>query len=110
MTALPPEHQLLLQSPHPLIPAASSSWLSNRIAPWQTLTPTPTNLRQGPIPHLLEPLLMDTWSDTLQMARRLLFPPADFVQQGYGPAGHAKRLLQRTTLAAGQLLKLLRGK
>jgi hypothetical protein len=96
-------------SPNPLIPT-TSSWLSQRIAGWQTLTPPQSNLRQGPIPHLLELLLMDSWADSLHMAGRILFPPADFVQEGYGSAGYGKRLLHRTGLATGQLLKLLRGK
>jgi hypothetical protein len=90
-------------------------WLADKMAGWQSLQPGRTSLKQGPLPKLLELLLMDSLGDSLRLAGRLIAPPVEFVSQGYGykdsqTAGYGKRLRQRVGLAAGQLVKVLRDK
>ena len=90
-------------------------WLAHKTAGWQSLQPGRSSLKQGPLPKLLELLLMDSLGDSLRLAGRLIAPPSEFVSQGYGheeskTAGYGKRLRQRLGLAAGQFVKVLRDK
>lgn len=100
----------------PVPPAARSrtqKWLANKVNGWQSLEPANTALQKGPLPKLVELALMDSISDSLRLAGRLIAPPPDFVSQGYGngenkTTGYGKRLIQRISLAAGQLVKVVK--
>ncbi|MFZ0548968.1 MAG: nucleotidyltransferase family protein [Candidatus Promineifilaceae bacterium] len=101
----------------PLIPRSRTQrWLANKIGGWQTtLQSTSTSLEKGPLGKLMELPLMDSMGDSLHLAGRLIAPPPEFVSQGYGDgdnkkAGYGKRLFQRLTLAAGQLVKVVRNR
>ncbi len=101
---------------HPRIPA--TRWrlgLTGRLAGWRGLEPA-HRPRSGPVARLLELLLMDSWGDTVRLARRLLVPPPDFVSQGQ-PSGrpelarrYLRRLGRRTRIALAQLRGLARGR
>jgi hypothetical protein len=72
-------------------------------------------LQKGPLPKLVELLLVDSLGDSLRLAGRLIAPPPEFVSQGYGggenkTASYGKRLIQRLSLAADQLVKVVRNR
>lgn len=97
------------------IPARSrpQQWLANKVNDWQTLQPANAALQKGPLPKLVELTLMDSVGDSLRLAARLIAPPPEFVSQGYGDGGnkktgYGKRLVQRLSLAAGQLVKVVK--
>jgi hypothetical protein len=74
---------------------------------WNSLHPNTRPAHNGPIARLREMLLLDSPGAALALGRRLLFPPASFVDAGYGsgPAGYARRLWQRARIAAAQLFQ-----
>jgi hypothetical protein len=74
---------------------------------WNSLHPNTRPPHDGPIARLRELLLLDTPGAALALGRRLLFPPASFVDAGYGtgPGGYARRLWQRTRIAAAQIFQ-----
>jgi hypothetical protein len=100
----------------PVQPPARSrtqKWLANKVNVWQTLQPAGAALQKGPLPKLIELALMDSMGDSLRLAGRLIAPPPEFVSQSYGngenkTTGYGKRLIQRLSLAAGQLVKVVR--
>lgn len=80
--------------------------LTHRLASWDTLERRPNPPSEGPLPNLIELLLMDTWSHSLRMAYRLLFPPPQFLAQFYGSEQkhtYGRRFLTRTHRLARQL-------
>jgi hypothetical protein len=97
-------------------PPSAAPWrarLAARVGGWRELAPPAEGLRQGPLPRLIELALMDSWADTVAMAWRLLFPPADFVRAGYSghgsaAGGYGRRIYRRARLAAAQLAHLRR--
>lgn len=100
----------------PTIPRSrAQKWLANKTGGWQTLQPGRPALQKGPLAKLMELCLMDSVADSLRLAGRLIAPPPEFVNQGYGDgenktAGYGKRLLQRFGLAAGQLVKVVKNR
>lgn len=90
------------------IPSASR-WrlrLTDRLAPWDTLDRRQETQVEGPMPNLLELLLMDSWPRALRMGYRLIFPPAHFLTEFYGAdqkVNYGKRILSRTRRFAQQL-------
>ncbi|MCI0396934.1 MAG: nucleotidyltransferase family protein [Chloroflexi bacterium] len=98
--------------PQPATPPAQR-WLARRTAGWHSLTPGRKALRQGPVPRLIELLLVDSVADTLRLAGRLLVPPPEFVRQNYATdggraLGYGRRLWQRAGLTARQVVRLIR--
>ncbi|MBK9052532.1 MAG: hypothetical protein IPL78_16965 [Chloroflexi bacterium] len=80
--------------------------LTQRLAGWDTITQPPSTLTEGPLPNLLELLLMDRWSHSLRMAYRLIFPPPQFLAEFYGAdqkLNYGKRLLTRTRRVTQQM-------
>jgi hypothetical protein len=80
--------------------------LTRRLAGWDTLTQRQSTLTEGPLPNLLELLLMDSWSHSLRMAYRLIFPPPQFLAEFYGAdqkLNYGKRLLTRTRRVTQQV-------
>jgi hypothetical protein len=100
----------------PQLPRSKShKWLANKVGGWQTLQPASSALQKGPLPKLVELLLVDSLGDSLRLAGRLIAPPPEFVSQGYGggenkTASYGKRLIQRLSLAADQLVKVVRNR
>jgi hypothetical protein len=90
-------------------------WLSKRVESWQNLTPPRSTLRQGPLPKLIELLLMDNLGDSLRLGGRLVFPPEEFVRQSYDGrgrhvGGYWGRLREKITLTAKQLFQAARSR
>lgn len=87
----------------------ASRWrvrLTRRLAGWDTLTQRSSALTEGPLPNLVELLLMDSWSHSLRMAYRLIFPPPQFLAEFYGAdqkLNYGKRLLTRTRRVTRQV-------
>ena len=79
----------------PELPTVPTSRFQQRItgsiADWNTLTPHPASHQIGPIPKLIELLLVDSWRDSASLLRVLLMPPQPFMRNApqYGSMANA---------------------
>ncbi|MBP7998348.1 MAG: nucleotidyltransferase family protein [Chloroflexi bacterium] len=90
-------------------PVSVTGWrgrMTERLAQWHTFDQPLRSTGEGPLPNVLELLLMDRWSDSLRLAYRLLFPPPQFLADYYGgdkPFNYGKRFFLRTRRITRQL-------
>ncbi len=90
-------------------------WIANRIVSWNSLTPMNATLEHGPLPRVLELLLMDSPRSSMSMAARLAAPPRTFIapesdDQRGTLRQYVNRFFQRTRQAFRQLGQLVWGK
>jgi hypothetical protein len=90
-------------------------WIANRIVHWNSLTPKNATLIHGPLPRILELLLMDSARDGMSMVARLAAPPRTFITAGSDDQRgrlrpYANRLFQKTRQAFRQLSQIIRGR
>ena len=89
--------------------AAAPQWrlrLTDRLSNWDTLDRRNARQVEGPLPNLLELLLMDRWSHSARMGYRLIFPPPQFLAEFYGAhqtRNYGKRFVARTRRFAQQI-------
>ncbi|MCO5186202.1 MAG: nucleotidyltransferase family protein [Anaerolineae bacterium] len=98
----------------PELPTVPTSRFQQRItgsiADWNTLTPHPASHQIGPIPKLIELLLVDSWRDSASLLRALLMPPQPFMRNTpqYGSLSkrnYIRRIAMRGHLAVQAALK-----
>lgn len=90
-------------------------WIANRIVSWNSLAPNNATLKQGPLPRILELLLMDSARDSMSMAARLAAPPRTFIAAESDDRrgtirSYFNRLHLRTKQAFRQLSQIVRGR
>lgn len=91
-------------------PFTAPAWrlaLTRRLAGWDLAEDQQNRLTEGPLPNLVELLLMDSWGRSIQMAHRLIFPPPQFLAEFYGQEqrlNYGKRFVQRTRRLARQII------
>lgn len=89
--------------------------VTQRIADWRTLAPRPASQQVGPLPKLMELLLVDSWKDSVALAHTLLAPPETFIRNApqYGSPSrrrYVKRIATRGRIAIQQAVELLQNK
>jgi hypothetical protein len=90
-------------------------WIANRIAGWDSLDPKDATPKHGPLPRVMELLLMDSPRQSLAMAVRLAAPPRSFIEGDSGSqrgtiGRYIGRLFSRTKRSFIQLGTMVRGK
>lgn len=80
--------------------------VARRVRSWSSLELLPATLQAGALPKVVEIMLLDSWGDSLRLARALALPDADFVQAGYG--SWWGRFFGRTKMSLKQIGNLIR--